>query len=859
MYAPLAPPWRQTLTFRITLGVLVIFLTGIWGLSYYASRMLRADTEGLLADQQFSTVSYVAAEINRALEDRFRALDIIARSIDAKMMEDPAAVQRLLEGRPIFQDIFNAGVLALASEGTAIADISETGGRVGTNYIDYDAFRIALTENRASVGKPVMGRRLGAPAFSLAMPIRDGQGKVIGVLAGTTVLSKANFLDTIGGQRYGKTGGYMIAAPQHDLFVNATDKSRILQPLPTPGVNLMFDRYRQGFEGSGVAVSSRGVEELSSAKLVPLAGWVVIAALPTSEAFGPIRDMQAHILTAALLLTLVTGAATWWWLARQFTPLAQAARQLRAMTAGDQPLHPLPVARQDEAGALIGGFNQLFAKLHASEVRFQAVFENAGIGISLADESGRLLSVNPSLCQMLGYEAFELTGKTWQQLTYPENLDKNVEMYKEVAQGERQGFSIEKRYITKSGEILWGLVNVARVADQDGAAGFLVATVADITERKRATEVIKGLLERNQSILDTVGEGIYGLNAEGQITFINPAALSMLGWSQDELTGTDTHALIHHTKRDGTPNPRESCPVHGAMREAKPHKSADEIFWRKDGTSFPVEMLATPLLRDGKAAGSVVVFHDITRQMETEEEIRRSNEELQRFAYVVSHDLQEPLRMVASYTALLGRKYAGKLDGEADEFINYAVDGAKRMQQMIADLLEYSRIQRSKTPFQRLALDACLDEALSNLQLAIEESQAEITRDPLPELEGDEALLMRLLQNLIGNAIKYRADGRRPRIHVGCSRRDGSYEITVADNGIGIEPAHYQRIFEVFQRLHGRGKYDGTGIGLAVARRIVERHGGRIWVTSAPGEGSVFHVTLPSGVKVSVPREPVSA
>jgi light-regulated signal transduction histidine kinase (bacteriophytochrome) len=226
------------------------------------------------------------------------------------------------------------------------------------------------------------------------------------------------------------------------------------------------------------------------------------------------------------------------------------------------------------------------------------------------------------------------------------------------------------------------------------------------------------------------------------------------------------------------------------------------------------------------------------------EELQRSNAELEQFAYVASHDLQEPLRMVASYCQLLQRRYQAKLDQNANEFIGFAVEGAKRMQSLINDLLLYSRVGTKGKAFAPTPLEPVLAGALANLAIAIDEAKAEITHDPLPTISGDPTQLLQLFQNLIGNALKFRRNVP-VRIQIGAQREGSDWRISVTDNGIGIDPQYAERIFMIFQRLHTREEYPGTGIGLSVCKKIVERHGGRIWVEPAPESGSVFTFTLP--------------
>lgn len=229
-------------------------------------------------------------------------------------------------------------------------------------------------------------------------------------------------------------------------------------------------------------------------------------------------------------------------------------------------------------------------------------------------------------------------------------------------------------------------------------------------------------------------------------------------------------------------------------------------------------------------------------------ELERSNEELEQFAYVASHDLQEPLRMVSSYLGLLRQRYLGKLDKDADEFIGYALDGSDRMHRLIHDLLAYSRVQTKAQPFQQVPCDALLDEVLTNLQVAISESKVGIHRQPLPTVHGDPTQLTQLLQNLLSNAIKFRGD-QPPEIWIQAKSDNGTWTFSIRDNGIGIDPRHFDRIFVIFQRLHTRQKYPGTGIGLSICKKIVERHGGRIWLTSAAGQGTTFFFTLPKAAE----------
>jgi PAS domain S-box-containing protein len=367
--------------------------------------------------------------------------------------------------------------------------------------------------------------------------------------------------------------------------------------------------------------------------------------------------------------------------------------------------------------------------------------------------------------------------------------------------------------------------------------GVLARTFDDLVANLVASK------EDVESILSSIPDAVVVLGADGLIRRVNQATLRLLGYRADELVGQPMTQILP-----------DAATAHAAALDAArrdPVVGIDAVYVAKDGGAVPVSLSRAVLRQRGTGDGIVCVAQDSRERKEMEdnlrttaENLRRSNADLSQFAYVASHDLQEPLRMVASYVQLLQRRYRGKLDADADEFIHFAVDGASRMQRLIQDLLAYSRVDTRTQPTQLVESARAFDHAVANLQAAIGEHGAEVTRDPLPIVRGDPTQLAQLLQNLIGNAIKFKGD-RTPCVHVSAKTEQGQWVFTVRDNGIGIEPQYFERIFAIFQRLHSREQYPGTGIGLAICKRIVERHGGRIWVESQPGAGTAFHFTMP--------------
>ena len=342
-------------------------------------------------------------------------------------------------------------------------------------------------------------------------------------------------------------------------------------------------------------------------------------------------------------------------------------------------------------------------------------------------------------------------------------------------------------------------------------------------------------------VVESSPSGVVMVDRRGTIVLVNRETERLFGYARDELVGKSIELLVPRRFRPSHPGERATfldAPQTRAMGAGR-----DLTGVHKNGTEIPVEIGLNPIETDEGffVLASVV---DIGARKQAEEELRRSNAELERFAYVASHDLQEPLRTVASYVQLLSRRYRDRLDADGLEFIDFAVGGVRRMQQLIEDLLAFSRVGTRGAPLVPTDMRSAFEITLASLHAALEESRATVTSDPLPMVIGDAGQLVQLLTNLIGNALKFHADAP-PQVHLGATRDGRMWTISVRDNGIGIAPEYFERIFVIFQRLHSREEYAGTGVGLAICKKIVERHGGRMWVESAPGRGATFSFTLP--------------
>jgi PAS domain S-box-containing protein len=489
------------------------------------------------------------------------------------------------------------------------------------------------------------------------------------------------------------------------------------------------------------------------------------------------------------------------------------------------------------------------------EGRYRGLLEAAPDAMVVVNPSGDIVLLNVQAEKQFGYRRDELVGQKVKNIIpegFAERLAADGLRSAEDALAQQIGTGIELIALRKNGtkfpiEIM--------LSPLDSAEGILVtAAIRDISVRKEAEKHLARMEGRYRGLLEAAPDAMVVVNQKGDIVLLNVQAEKQFGYHRDELVGQRMKNII--------PAGFAERLIADALRStedalAQQIGTGIEITGkRKDGTEFPIEIMLSPL----ESAEGVLVtaaIRDITTRKVAEahllykvEELNRSNEELGQFAYIASHDLQEPLRMVASYTQLLARRYKGRLDSDADEFITFAVDGANRMQRLIQDLLAYSRVGTKGKDLLVTSSEEALQRAILNLRGAIADSGAMVTHDPLPAVMADETQLVQLFQNLIGNAIKYQNPGV-PRIHISAIKNGGGkWTFSVRDNGLGIDPQYFERIFVMFQRLHKREEFAGTGIGLAICKKIVERHGGEISVQSQPGKGSTFSFALTgSGVK----------
>lgn len=619
---PFASFQRHSIKAKVTLFTLAVFVFSLVSVSLYASHQLRADMKQELSKQQRSALSLLSEFVSQGLTTRLQALEKAAQRITPAIMKDPVALQAEISQRVILESLFNAGLVVLNHEGTAMAENSYFPGRLGTSYGDRDHVQLALQQNRASVGQLLTGRVSKKTGFGMSAPIRDAQGKAIGALTGYIDLGQPNFLDIIGQQQYGRTGGYLLVDPVQRRIIAATDKSRTLEQLPAPGVNLVIDAFLAGAEDTRLGRSAQGVEVMASNKIVQLTGWMLAVVLPTDEGFAPIRAMQWRMALTTLLLTLAVAGLTWWLLRRQLHPLLDTVEVLADQVQGRQPLVLLHVPRQDEIGLLISSFNALLATIAQQErlmTNQQAMLVRAETLAHLGSWQWDIATDTITWSnEMFDIFQIALTESAppfeAQAQFFPESDMQRLREAVNDALTKRTPYELELNIVRPDGSRRVCIARCQIELDDQQQVVTLYGSFQDVTEAKHA----QLQLELAAKVFSHAFEGITITDADGNILDVNNSFTRITGYARDEVLGQ---------------NPR-------LLKSGRQDAAFYEILWqqllstghwrgelwnrRKNGDVYP-ELLNISAVRDaqGITRQYVGLFSDITARKAMEDQVHQ--------------------------------------------------------------------------------------------------------------------------------------------------------------------------------------------------------------------------------------------
>jgi PAS domain S-box-containing protein len=871
----------RSLKTRVTGIALLVFLAGFLSLSLYVTWELRRDLQKQMGAQQLSIVTLLAEQIDDELEQRMAMLQRVARDVTPSQLARPADLQALLEQRPVLHSFFNGGVIAYLPTGVAVAEVPLSAGRVGVNYMDIDTIAAALKEGRSTFGRPVMGKKLSAPEFGVTVPIRDARGTVVGALRGVVNLALPNFLDRIFENRYGKTGGYILVAPAHRLVVTATDKHLALRDLPANAVDPLVNRFMDGFEGSGVATNLAGVEVLVSARRIPIASWYIAGALPTTEAFEAIRNLQKRmaLVTGAFAL-LVTGLA-WWSIRRVLDPVLSASKTLAKVVGVSEHAQPAALKHGDELSEVLQTTTQLVrtleqrdAALRASETVFRGIFENSGTGIAQTDVDGQVIRFNEAFRAMLGYDADALLAMRYTDFTHMDALSPEATLFNEMLAGQRTHYRLIKRYLPRDGRLLWVDISVSADRDAQGTVTSLIAVVTDVTDSQQI-RALRTSEAFQQAILNALPAEVAVVDPQGVIRAVNG---TWVRFAQD-----NADAKGYSPTRSGVGASYLMAAMAGAAQGAAMAQEAVEgiravMERRQPGFSLVYAchaphqprwftMYVLPLVA-GADEGVVITHTDITELKLTEQallvardEAERANRAKSNFLASMSHELRTPLNSILGFAQIM--KYDATLPQAHMDNVQEILGAGHYLLQLINEILDLAKIESGRTALamEPVEVGTVVHECLHLVAGAADTRHIALAYEPLPgaALRADRTRLRQVLLNLLSNAIKYNAVGGSVRVQLQ-EATPGCLRVVVQDTGAGIAAERLGELFLPFSRLGAEGSgIEGTGIGLSIARRLAEMMGGTVGVESTVGVGSRFWIeltreTLPDPVTVPGPE-----
>ncbi len=861
---------QLSLKVRVTVFTLIIFVISIWLIVFYAQKMLQNDMRYLLGEQQLSTVSLLATEIDSELNNRFNALDIVAvRTLRIDIKYDSVVLQNILEQNSVLQQLFNGGAYIMDLNGIPVASFPVSTEKISVN--DKDDTIQSWKVGKKIISRPFIDKHLNTPVFVMTVPIRDKQNKIIGGVSGIINLGIPNFLDDLTKSRYSKTGYYLLVAPKYRMVVTASEKSRVMENLPAKGINPFIDDFIDGYEGPAETVTPRGVKMLASAKPVHIANWYVCVLLPIAEAYAPIQAMQYRIFSATFFLMCLISGAMWWMLKHELTPLIITLKNLASWKNTPNDVQFLPTFGREEIDALINGFNNLLEVLQERERYLQAIIENEPECIKIINQEGQLLQMNAAGLRMIDADSLEQAiERNFISLIAPEYRAAFMALHEKVIAGETVQLQFE--IIGLKNNRHWMETNAVPMI-ANGKRVHLAVT-RDITERKevefellerkaqlkllvekeRANSIEKSnflatlqLLnqELNQKehylreLIDNFPFMVWLKDTEGRFLAVNRILAKNFG---------EDHPNNVFGKTDFDYSPKEMAEGYQKddllIMQTKQQKMLEEKVVNYLGKSSWFETFKAPVFgENGKALGTVGFARDISERKRIELQLHENQVQLQllvekecqnsieksNFLAMLTHELKSPLTTIELATGNIQRGTNPEINALSLKHIQSA---ASDMSVIIVRCLQADKLEQENSiiNLKTFPIDVLIHDRRSQGQWLEPDKKTRLQIDIPAQflITSDELSCRIIVSNLVENALKYSPEKSVVTISAKVDAEKAGVLIAVCNEIGKAGKPDVDKVFDKYYRGANAQRLRGTGLGLWLVRGIATQLGGTV-------------------------------
>lgn len=847
----------MNLRVKLALGLILTLVLLVQGSALYSWHVTREDILAATHSQLHALSNHAAGVVESDLKQGVESVRSIAKGAPESPVRNASGVESYLRNLPLPIGALER-CLAISPDGEMLAKTFDVPDVPNRNFAGNEQFRRTLATRQPVVFRPQRALVSATPVLSILVPRFDQSGAVDLVMGCNLNLYKAELFGPAREAGIGVSGYLFVVTPDRRLILHP-DKKMVTGGLLPIGASPLLDKGLAGFDGTEEGTDFEGKRVLMSFARIKSVNWLVVAVFPLDEAYRPLDLARRNVIVRALILLVISVAAAWFLAGLVTAPLQRLTRQMRAMREHpDAPIEPV-AKRRDEIGQLSTAFTDLMAELYQREAALnqaaesnrilRTALEHSAEGIIVADVDQRLTLWNHGAEQMLGWSAAEVLGRRSSDLgLHAMDAEELAHRGMQLMRGE--AFSLEGKRKTKTGNWIDVSSTATPLFDAQGAFAGALITMRDISALKATEAALRASEEKfSRAFHASPDATLIARFDDGVIVEVNAGFERFSGYTAAEAIGKTATDIGLRADTVDQAVARQQMLEDGVMRDMEAvivTKSGEERIMLGSGTSF----------ESSGARYIISTSRDITEFKRAQEEVRRLNDELEErvrertaelesFSYSVSHDLRSPLRAIAGFARLIEEDHGEAIGPAGRDLLDRVVKNAIRMGRLIDDLLDFSRIGRATVKKATIDMNVLVREVTTELMETEPGRSIDLHVGPLPEACADRSLIRQVWINLIGNALKYSRDRARTVIGIGGEVTDGEVHYFVSDNGAGFDMEFADKLFQVFQRLHNESSFEGTGIGLAIAARVVRRHGGRIWAVGVPDRGATFHFALP--------------